>query len=92
MTPLFSNIRVTLCGKNMDNAPGPAAKISLKIADAFWITDLRLVEGHSGFFVSMPSRQAHGDYFDVCFPASKEVRDELLAEVLKAYNEAVKAA
>jgi stage V sporulation protein G len=84
----FTQVRVSLFEK--DSLKGLA---TCKVADAVYVTGLRIIEGKSGLFVSMPSRKTSaGEYQDIAFPASKAMRDELQAVVLAAYHAEVKAA
>lgn len=78
----FSSIRVTVYEK--ESTRGFA---TVKVGDLFYITGLRIIEGTKGLFVSMPSRKdTSGEYKDICFPASKEVRDELQGLVLAEWH------
>ena len=80
-TPIFSQIRITIFEKD-----SLRALASVKVADAFCVTGLRVIEGKNGLFIAMPSKKtAAGEYQDICFPASKAVCDELQAAVLEAY-------
>lgn len=85
MTAPFSNVRITLAHKE-----SLRAMVSVKIADLFFLTGLRIIDGKRGLFVSMPSKkEAGGDYKDICFPASREIREQLNESVLAAYREAL---
>jgi stage V sporulation protein G len=80
---IFSQIHVSLFKKD-----ALRALVSCKVADAVYLTGLRVIEGKSGLFVSMPSRKTTmGEYQDIYFPASKAMRDELQAAVLEAYSD-----
>lgn len=79
---LFSAIRITL-----HHRESTRALVSLKVADAMYLTGFRIVEGKNGPFVSMPSKKdPGGEYRDIFFPASREMRDRLNAAVIEAYN------
>lgn len=66
------------------------ASASVTLDSAFAVRDLKVIEGVKGLFVSMPSRKSEdGRYLDVAFPVTREMREELQAKVLGAYNEAV---
>ncbi len=42
---------------------------------------------HQGLFVAMPSYKAgNGEYKDICFPVTKEFREQLNNAVIEAYN------
>jgi stage V sporulation protein G len=78
----FTQIRVILFAKD-----SLRALVSCKVADAVYLTGLRVIEGKNGLFLSMPNRKTGaGEYQDIYFPASKAVRDELQAAVLEAYS------
>jgi stage V sporulation protein G len=43
-----------------------------------------------GLFVAMPSYKAgNGEYKDICFPVTKEFREQLNQAVIGAYNQAL---
>jgi len=57
------------------------------------IRDMRVIEGKNGIFVSMPSRKKrNGEYQDVCFPISAELRNELETAVLDQFDEKLASA
>jgi stage V sporulation protein G len=81
----FNDFRITISQK--DNL---RALVSCKVADAVWITGIRVVEGSKGKFIAMPSRKdPKGEYQDVFFPATREMREQLQTAVLAKYQEAV---
>lgn len=62
--------------------------------DSFKVTNIAVLEGKNGAFVSMPSfrtreRDAHNNpaYKDVCHPITKEFREELYGAILELYDE-----
>ncbi len=58
------------------------------MADSFFLTGMRVVEGKNGLFVSMPSKKdPAGQYHDIFFPASREIRDQMQHAILAAYRE-----
>lgn len=79
---LFTNIHVTPVNKDRLRAIA-----GVKVAEAMYITGIRVVEGSKGLFISMPSRKdtKTREYQDVAFPASREVREELQRVVLEEY-------
>lgn len=82
--PIFNNVKVTIVEK--DSVRGFA---SCRVSDVLWLTGLRIINGKHGLFVSMPSqKKSNGDYHDIYFPASKDIRDELQATVLEEYHKA----
>jgi stage V sporulation protein G len=87
-TTLFSDVHII--PMNKDNL---RAMASCKIAGVLWLTGLRVVEGSKGRFVAMPSRKDNkGEYQDVFFPATRDIRDALQREILSEYEKAIKAA
>ena len=82
-TALFSSIRVTLVNKD-----SMRALATVKVLDSIFLTGLRIIEGKKGLFVSMPSKkETNGEYKDIFFPASKQVRDQLQAAILEVYQD-----
>jgi len=62
--------------------------------DSFKVTNVAVLEGSKGNFVSMPSfrskeRDEHNNpvYKDVCNPITKEFREELYGDILRLYDE-----
>lgn len=79
---LFTQVRVAMFHR--DSLRGIA---TVKVADAVYLTGLRIIEGKTGLFVAMPSKKdSSGEYQDIYFPASKAHRDDLQACVLAAYH------
>lgn len=66
------------------------AYASVCIDDSFLIKGIKVVDGIHGRFVAMPSRKTrNGEFKDVCFPITKEIRDEIEKAVLEAYSKKV---
>lgn len=81
--PTCINVRV-----NSINTGGPVlAHASLTLNGCFAIRGIKIVQGINGPFVSMPCRKIEGDYRDICFPITKEFREQLHATVLEAYQQ-----
>jgi len=64
---------------------------SVTINGCFAVTGIKVMDGgEKGPFVAMPSaKDREGNYKDICFPTTKELRAELAATVMEAYNAAV---
>lgn len=59
------------------------AMASLTIGGCFAVRGVKVVQGRNGPFVSMPqAKDGKGEYQDVCFPISKEVREQVSKLVL----------
>lgn len=63
---------------------------SANLDDCFAVKNIRVVEGKNGLFVSMPSyKGADGEYHDLCFPTTPELRKQLNSAVADAYKQAI---
>lgn len=61
---------------------------SITFDDAFVVKNLRIVEGTKGLFVSMPSQKGNDDeYYDVAFPITKKLRNEITKAVLESFED-----
>ena len=67
---------------------------SVVFGDSFKVTNVAVLEGSKGAFVSMPrfrtkERDENNNpvYKDVCNPITKEFREELYGDILKLYDE-----
>ena len=63
------------------------ADASVNLNGCFAIRGVKVVEGSSGPFVSMPSYKGKDGYKDVCFPCTKEFRQQFQQAVLDAYQQ-----
>lgn len=60
--------------------------------NAFIIRDLKIIEGHKGLFVSMPSRKRKdGTFRDVVHPLNPETRRMIEERVIEEYNKVVES-
>ena len=73
---------------------GVRAFATVVFGDSFKVTNVAVVEGSRGAFVSMPSfrtkeRDEHNNpvYKDVCNPITKEFREKMYGDILKLYEE-----
>lgn len=63
------------------------AMASLTIGGCFAVRGVKVMQGKNGPFVSMPqARDGKGEWHDVCFPTSKDVRDLVSQMVMEKYN------
>ncbi|MGE5593339.1 MAG: septation regulator SpoVG [Betaproteobacteria bacterium] len=59
---------------------------SITFDNAFVVKELKIVEGPTGLFVSMPCRKVGTNgYRDIAHPITKEARDEINKAVMAAY-------
>lgn len=63
------------------------ANASISLNGCFAVRGVKIVQGAHGLFVSMPSYKSGGEHKDVCFPITKEFREQLHATVLEAYQQ-----
>ena len=73
---------------------GPCrATASLNINGCFAVRGVKVMESSKGLFVSMPSYKAgNGEYKDICFPCTKEARQQFNDTVLNAYEQSLRQA
>ncbi|MFZ5944308.1 MAG: SpoVG family protein [Bacillota bacterium] len=66
------------------------AYASVNLNDCFAIRNVKVVDSSKGLFVAMPSYKAgNGEYKDICFPVTKEFREQLNNAVVDAYHQAL---
>jgi stage V sporulation protein G len=58
--------------------------------NCFIVRDLKVIEGHKGLFVSMPSRKRKdGTFKDVVHPLNAEMRETIERMVIEEYNRVI---
>jgi len=84
----ITEVRVSLC-----NEERLKAFVNITFDDEFVVRGLKVIEGHNGFFVSMPSRRrSDGTYQDIAHPINNAMRTMLEETVLKAYEDQLQLA
>jgi len=79
----ITEVRVSLC-----NEERLKAFANITFDDEFVVRGLKVIKGHHGYFVSMPSRRrSDGTYQDIAHPINNEMRDRLETTVMAAYRE-----
>lgn len=64
------------------------ANASVNINGFFAVTNVRILEGSKGTFVSLPQYKGrNGEYKDICFPCTKEAKVAFDKAVLSAYEQ-----
>lgn len=67
------------------------AYATITIDDVFIIRDLKIIKGHDGLFVAMPSkRRKDGQFKDIAHPLNQETREMIENAVFVAYEKEVK--
>lgn len=83
----ITEVRVSLC-----NEERLKAFANITFDDEFVVRGLKVIKGHNGFFVSMPSRRrSDGTYQDIAHPINNKMRAALEEAVLAAYEDELKA-
>ena len=63
---------------------------SVTIEDMFAVNNIRIVNSEKGPFVAMPQiKDGKGEYRDICFPVTAELRKQLNEAVLNTYADAL---
>lgn len=68
------------------------ATATVDINGAFAVRGVKVLESSKGLFVAMPQYKVGADYKDICFPCTKESREQFNAAVIKAYEQAISQA
>ena len=64
------------------------AFVSIIIDDCFVVSDIRIISGASGLFISMPSKKRkNGTFRDIAHPLNSETRRRIEEKVLARYRE-----
>ena len=59
--------------------------------NCFIIRDLKVIEGHKGLFVSMPSRKRKdGTFRDIVHPLNAEMRSTIEEGIIEEFNKVIK--
>lgn len=63
------------------------AYVSIVLDDCFLVSDLKVIQGPNGFFVSMPSkRKKNGEFKDIAHPLNRETRERMERRILQEYE------
>src|SRR5437867_1726080 len=66
------------------------AFVSIIIDDCFVVSDIKIISGTSGLFISMPSKKRkNGTFRDIAHPLNSETRRAIEEKVLARYREAL---
>lgn len=69
---------------------GPVlANASVDLNGCFAIRGVKVMASENGPFVSMPRYKSGAEYKDICFPCTKEFRQQFHQAVLDAYQQAL---
>lgn len=77
-----------VCIKPLKDKGKVKAVGSIELDDSFVVRGITVVESKKGLFVAMPHRMEEEEkYRDIAFSTDKELREEITAAVLSAYEE-----
>ncbi len=66
------------------------AFVSIIFDDCFVVSDIKIISGTSGLFISMPSKKRkNGTFRDIAHPLNNETRRRIEEKVLEKYRETV---
>ena len=73
--------------KFQDQAGNSKAYANITFDGCFVVSGLKVMDGKNGLWVTMPNRKKpDGTWADICFPITKEFRQEMQEPVLKEYG------
>ena len=66
------------------------AFVSIVIDDCFVVSDIKIIDGTGGFFISMPSKKSRsGTFRDIAHPLNTETRRMIEERIIVEYNDTV---
>jgi stage V sporulation protein G len=69
------------------------AYVSITLDEVFVVRDLKIIQGHSGLFVAMPSKKRKdGQFRDIAHPLNQDTRSKIENAVFKAFERELAAA
>lgn len=74
----------------IDNGGRLKAYATLVFDDCFIVRDLKVIQGDTSIFVSMPSRRRKdGSFRDIVHPLNTDMRSRVEENVIKEYNKVI---
>ncbi len=66
------------------------AFVSIILDECFVVSDIKIIQGNSGLFVSMPSKKRkNGTFRDIAHPLNNETRRRFEQQIISRYREVV---
>ena len=66
------------------------AFVSVIFDDCFVVSDIKIIEGEHGLFISMPSKKRRdGTFRDIAHPLNSETRKRMERQIIEEYREVV---
>ncbi len=63
------------------------AYVSIVLDECFLVSDLKVIQGPNGLFISMPSkRKKNGEFKDIAHPLNRETRELMERRILAEYE------
>ena len=63
------------------------AYVSIVLDECFLVSDLKVIHGPNGLFISMPSkRKKNGEFKDIAHPLNRETREQMEKRILAEYE------
>jgi stage V sporulation protein G len=63
------------------------AYVSMVLDDCFLVSDVKVIHGPNGLFISMPSkRKKNGEFKDIAHPLNRETRERMERRILSEYE------
>lgn len=72
--------------KKLDRDGNLKAFASVTFDGQLVVDSIAVIKGPEGLFIGMPSRKVGDEYKDICFPLSKEFRQEISDAVISKYE------
>ena len=81
------NMDITVKVFPVQNSKNLLATASVTLGGCFAVRGIQIRDGKNGTFVAMPQRKdAMGEYHDICFPTTAEMRQAIQTAVLGEYE------
>lgn len=81
---IISDIRIFPINNKKSNC---CAMVSITLANVFYISGIKIMDGSKGLFVAMPSAKNKKDeWHDICYPITKEFRKVMSDSILNAFD------
>jgi stage V sporulation protein G len=66
------------------------AFVSVIFDDCFVVSDIKIIQGNSGLFISMPSKKRkNGTFRDIAHPLNNETRRKFEEQIIEKYKEVI---
>ena len=89
---MYNDLKITDATVRVPPNPDDKLKAfaTIILNDAFVVSDIKIIQGHQGLFVAMPSRRRKdGTFRDVAHPINATVREMIEERLLKLYREEI---